>query len=387
MRREGELLAEVADLQAQLRRGQARSGTASSSGATAPGPPAAASTGTEACGMEQAHRQLFMAAAQQLTKEYTARVEQASLSASAAPLPTYAGAESAPSAALTSTNSRPCCVYPYPACCSLQAECRAGQLEERLAGMESTMEQMQQQGSELRAGLQAAQAQCSQEQAAAASLLATNMRLHETVMQLMEQEQHQRERQGQEDSNKAAQQQFACGAGAQVGGAHPPQAQQHEQLQHRRRLPSAQRQTRAGAAPQAANWRRAQQAAAEPARAASTALAVCRGASMGAAGGQSPSRPPSRPAQQQAPAPSAARAAAVQAALTLSAEHRELHSYCKALATELQRVCSCLAVAAPGKQLALLREHSELQREMREVTAQLEDRVVQMTALRRTGLL
>jgi hypothetical protein len=86
-------------------------------------------------------------------------------------------------------------------------------------------------------------------------------------------------------------------------------------------------------------------------------------------------------------APPAARAAAVQAALSLSAEHRELHSYCKELAAALQRVCSCLAVAAPGKQLALLREHAELQGELKEGTAQLEDRVVQMTALRRTGLL
>lgn len=115
------------------------------------------------------------------------------------------------------------------------------------------------------------------------------------------------------------------------------------------------------------------------------ALAVCSGGRTGAAGGQ----PPARPAQPQAPAPTpaAARQAAVQAALALSAEHRELHSYCKALAAELQRVCSCLAVAAPGKQLALLREHAQLQGELRDVSAQLEDRAVQMAALRRTGLL
>ena len=251
--------------------------------------------------------------------------------------------------------------------------------------MASTVEQLQQQDHELRAGLQAAQAQCRQEQAAAASLLATNMRLHETVMQLMEQEEEQEreQQQGQGGSCDAAQQQVACGAGAQVGGAHPPLAQHHEQLQHRRRLPSAQRQARAGAAPQAPTCRWGQQPAAEPARGASAALAVCRGASMGAAGGQ----PSARPAQLQAPAPAAARQAAVKAGLALSAEHRELHSYCKALATELQRVCSCLAVAAPGKQLALLREHAQLQGELRDVTAQLEDRVLQMTALRRTGLL
>jgi hypothetical protein len=68
-----------------------------------------------------------------------------------------------------------------------------------------------------------------------------------------------------------------------VGCSRLQQAQRHEQLQHRCRLPSTHRPTRAGAAPQAAKCRRAQQAepAAKPEQGRSTALAVCRGTGAG----------------------------------------------------------------------------------------------------------
>ncbi|EFN57796.1 hypothetical protein CHLNCDRAFT_143154 [Chlorella variabilis] len=81
-----------------------------------------------------------------------------------------------------------------------------------------------------------------------------------------------------------------------------------------------------------------------------------------------------------------ARQAAVKAALSLSGEHRELLVYQKALAAELQQVASSLAVAETGKQLALLRHHAQVQGELRGVAAQLEDRVLRLTALRQAGL-
>lgn len=70
--REGELLAEVAELQARLRQGQTP---------VLPAPPAPSSKTPpplegEAASLEQAQQDLFVAAAQQLTQECAARVQQ-----------------------------------------------------------------------------------------------------------------------------------------------------------------------------------------------------------------------------------------------------------------------------------------------------------------------
>lgn len=86
--------------------------------------------------------------------------------------------------------------------------------------------------------------------------------------------------------------------------------------------------------------------------------------------------------------PAVARQAAVSAALALSAEHRELFALHKAAIAELQRTAGCLATAAqPGRQLALLRRHAELQAEVQDCSTRLEDKAVQLAALRRAGLL
>lgn len=83
----------------------------------------------------------------------------------------------------------------------------------------------------------------------------------------------------------------------------------------------------------------------------------------------------------------AAREAAVEAALALSAEHRELLARHRAASAELRQVAGSLAGAPPSKQLALLRRRAELQEELGGVAAQLEDRVAQLAALRGAGLL
>lgn len=83
--REGELLAEVAQLEAQLRRQQAprqaapapTSGGSSTESAAQVSAPSGGAVSAPPCGsMEQMHRELFLAAAQQLTAEFGAKVEQ-----------------------------------------------------------------------------------------------------------------------------------------------------------------------------------------------------------------------------------------------------------------------------------------------------------------------
>ncbi|KAL4425532.1 hypothetical protein ABPG75_009548 [Micractinium tetrahymenae] len=362
--REGELLAEVAQLQAQLRRQQgarpAASGPASSS--TAPAVQASVHvngslSAPPSGSMEHMHRELFLAAAQQLTAEFSSKVEQ--------------------------------------------AERRASQLERQLEGLARPAALLQRQVGELRAELQAAQEQCSKEQEAAAALLEANLRLHETVLLLVEQgsgtgrqaaEQDEEEELGQhEQEQRGRKGPFAerpadrlgrpstavAAAGQRPQGARGPVARQNTagrlsgQMLSRRPDEPQQRRQQQGPAAAAAP------AALAPRQAAGTGL-LCAAASQ--------------PQKKVVPAHSqqhaAARQAAVTAALALSAEHRELFARHKAAAAELQRTASCLAIAAaPGKQLALLRRHAELQEEVRDINAGLEDKAVQLAALRRAGLL
>lgn len=355
-RREGELLAEVAELRAQLR-------TACSSSAAAPAPlalcaiPFAASAGSQAAAgaagsdslQQLGHDDLLLAAAQQLAREADARVDR--------------------------------------------AERRAQQLEQELQHTAAAAERLRADAAEQAARLEAARGECSSERQAAQELLAANMRLQAAVAALMEQAEaglccsHAPSADAdcgpcQEAVQEQAPVQGPRAPAAAWGRARPAPAPQAAPK------PGGQR-----AGPRCGSGRQQQPSghqAARPAAAAQGPVAKARSpaalAAMPPAKAVAPERqlPPQRC---QAAADPAALEAAIQAALALCGEHRQLHAQYQAVATELQRVAGDLVAAPPGRQLALLRRHAQLHAELRGVSEQLEDRAVQLAALKRAGVL
>ena len=311
------------------------------------------------------------------------------------PLPFWAAAGSpAPS-------GQPSHAPVHATCACVQADRKAGELEQRLAAMCGAVERLRRQQGELRADLGEVQARCGREAEMARELLATNLLLHETVAALME----------RGTSPTAAHAAGAAGSSEGSAQPKPPLAPKPQRCSQ----PREQRPPRTGLA--AAADRQQPAAALAARRSAGTARQTARGQAAepglpsqeqrlpAAAAGRAAaawsqaadrqaeptphmahpaSRPPcTQPAPRRQPV---ARQAAVKAALSLSGEHRELLVYQKALAAELQQVASSLAVAETGKQLALLRHHAQVQGELRGVAAQLEDRVLRLTALRQAGL-
>lgn len=400
------MLAELSQLQTQLRRLQ---GSSASSHALVAAPQAAPAGGSRerpggdaagktsssgsstGDGMEQLHCGLFLAAAQQLAAEHNAKVEQASEDSPylACCCDIYVRRHTDIAAwerqhpPPNPTNPPTNCSHPFaPYTLPPQAEHQVAQLEARLEGLCAPAEQLQQQVCELREALEAAQAALAREQAAAASLLQTNLRLHEAVMALVEQ-----------------------GASAGAAAAAAAVAAEQQQAQRRREPPSAQQRSaaRLTTAPKAAGSRLSTASKAAPkAHALERSLngleqqlgaaligAVHAVTAAGERQAAAAATPFGQRLQQEAtPKQAKVRPAAVAAALTLSAEHRELLTYHKTLAVELQRTAAAVGgAAAPGKQLALLRQHAQLQEELKGVAARLEDKAVQLAALRGAGLL
>lgn len=347
--------------------------------------------------MEQAGQQLLMAAAQQLTEEYTARLGQAR------PGWERVAAESAQARppGLSSGRLPPNDGCPSPPL-SPQAEGRARQLEQQLHGMAAAVERLQRESAEHAAAATAAREEAGQERQAAQALLETNLRLHETVAQLME-----GVGSGRGGSNSWARAAAGPAEGAlamqEVGQA------QHGWREQRRGLnssqpPAAKPAPRAAAchergtakAAGAEGRQRGQRSrqltpAALPPPAPPVATAPAEAARLLARRPTQLARPPLRSQHQQAlPAvDAAAREAAVQAVLALSAEHRELLSCYQAVAAELKQVAGTLAAGGQqaGRQLALLRQHAALQAERRDLGEQLGDKVAQLAALKRAGVL
>lgn len=249
------------------------------------------------------------------------------------------------------------------------------------------------------------QERCSREADAASALLETNLRLHESVAQLTEQLGMDADSSGIEGRRAAA--------GVPACPAAPAAAR--GQRQERQPRSGQGRQPRPAPQPPAHQWlpaKRSQQLAAQKAgsekeeqEASGHLISAARPTArqergrVGWAASQPPAAQPVRrggaavtiwqsSTEEQGPAATAtALEGAVEAALALSSEHRKLLAYHKAVAGELQRVTSGLAVAPAAKQLALLRQHAELQAEMQVVAQQLEDKLAQLSALRRVGLL
>lgn len=279
---------------------------------------------------------------------------------------------------------------------ALQADRRAAQLEAQLGAATAAVQALRQETSEQAASLSAAQERCDREAAAAQGLLDTNLRLHEAVAQLMEQQQ------AALASASGRGGQGWCGAAACADQA--PEHSLRRPVQARTR-PESRCQARPASQRQEQRLPASQPAAARP-RAASSDVQeagghvqpaawppACWGRAPATAVSQLPKQP--RPAAQvrqvteaeEQPGVAAAREAAVEAALALAAEHRELLARHQAASAELRRVAGSLAGAPPSRQLALLRRRAELQEEAGGVAAQLEDCVAQLATLRGAGLL
>ncbi len=435
--REGELLAELAELQAKLRAGstssrsrlqrQSTAGAVPGAEAGAAGCTAAAAS-TEGCtikaitaraparcgsldgGGEAQMEQLLMAAAQQLTQEYTARLAQVSVCSVwyrrlgvAEREPERKHCCQATSVSLLSLQ-----LERTAALCWLQAEGRAGQLEQHLQALGATTKQLQREADRQAAAAAAARDEAAQERQAAQALLDNNLRLHEAVAQLMED--------GLGWSSGLADGGTDSFSTADVepvervqsrGGAGDVRTQRARMEQRcapasslpRTAKPAGALQDRGTVKPAGAGDRQRGQRSRQLTSAAALPSAPAEAV---------PSHPlqqpahrtvqlahappvPARKQQQQAQATPAvdpaARQAVVRAALALSAEHRELHSCYRAVAEELRQVACDLAAARGSRQLALLRQHAALQQEQRDLAQQLEDTVVQLAALKRAGVL
>ena len=319
--REGELLAQAAELQAQMRRlappAAARPALCQPGGT---GPSAGAETALE--------QGLLLATAQQMAANFAARADQVGCAMEACHCHLAGPCRAAPVACNPSACMR-----------RTQAERQARQLEQQLAKEAEQAQQLQRQQeerqqqqaaevAELRGELQAARAQCAQEQQAARELLESNMRLHETVVTLVQQ-----------------------AAGATL----------------------------------------APQARSAAARAGPSARQTC-GSHLAAARSLPPRRQAApAPKDQQALAAathSARQKAAVRAALALAAEHRGLLERCQAAAAALRHhAAEVLPSAGAGAQLHLLRQQGQMQRELQGLSARLDDKAVQLMALRQSGML
>ncbi len=422
--REGELLAEAAQLQAQLQqlqaprpagRGPTCGGSSTEQAAQGPALSGIPSSAPPLSSMELMHRELFLAAAQQLTAEFSAKVEQVGACGTESnfghrlysmPLDLPAAAARGPPCRSPGSSSHcPCLV---------QAEQRATQLERQLAGLTVPAEQLQRQVGELRAELAAVHDQCSKEQEAAAWLLQANLRLHETVQVLAEQgmgsgsssgiclaqvaeeaehnkhaemEQQRRRLAGRRPSGERPAARSGrlsaarAASGQPVQGARVSAGQQGAARRSSGHLLSRRVEMQEQLQPQKQGMQRAPAALAAPALLFSRQAATADHARVPAMQQQTDA------GSAHSKQPAAARRAAVDAALALSAEHRELLAHQKVALAGLQRTASSLATAAPpAEQLVLLRRYAQLQGEVRDCCAKLEDRAVQLSALRRAGL-
>lgn len=273
----------------------------------------------------------------------------------------------------------------------------------------ATVAQLQLEADRQAAAAAATQLEAAQERQAAQALLDNNLRLHEAVAQLME------DGLGcwggladQADSSgcgAAAAEPVECAQGGAGRGDGRTQRAQQEQLG----IPTSLLPRPAKPAPRAGRvWQ--ERGSAKPAGAEGGRGQHSRHRTPAAtpppaeaAPEQRQQQPAHRPAQlarpppavglkrQQVQAPPAvdpiARQAAIKAALAVSAEHRELHSCYQAVAEELRQVASAVVAAPASKQLALLRQHAALQQEQRDLAEQLEDKVVQLAALKQAGVL
>jgi hypothetical protein len=297
------------------------------------------------------HRSLFFAAAAELTRGYSAKLEH--------------------------------------------AEQRAGQLEARLAAMTGTVQELQEGEAALRGKLQAAQAHCSREGEVTAALLDTNLHLHETVVALLGQ--------GQATVQPAEAQHMASPASEPCKEA--KQRRQSRKVaggRHslRSATPIAACQHTSEASRSAGGCeavrvtvqlsKQSQRAQGERQQPVHSGLQAASNARCSAA-----LSPACQPEDQQASESvhkkvmwrAAPKQGAIQAALRLSAEHRHLLASQRHMAAELQRMARSLVAAPARQQLTVLRQHAQLQQEMVHVAAQLEETVRQLTATRQAGLI
>lgn len=272
-------------------------------------------------------------------------------------------------------------------------------MEQQLQGMAATVEQLQRAAAEHAAAAAAAREEAGQERQAAQALLETNLRLHETVAQLMDGA-GCGSGSGSRWAGAAAEPADGVLAAREAGQAQRVQREQRREPSNAQ-LPAARPVLR----PAACQERGAAKVAGPEGRQRGqrsrqlTPAASPPAAAPAAADVQQ--LPPHRPTQPLRPPPplqqrqrslpavdAAAQEAAVQAVLALSAEHRELLSCYQAVASELRQVAGALAAGGQhaGKQLLLLRQHAALQAERRDLAEQLEDKVVRLTGLKRAGL-
>lgn len=355
--REGQLLAELGEMQAQLRQErQQRNQRSQLAVAQTPATECPASSACAAAGpsggLEGMHRSLFFAAAAELTRGYSAKLEH--------------------------------------------AEQRAGQLEARLAAMTGTVQELQEGEAALRGKLQAAQAHCSREGEVTAALLDTNLHLHETVVALLGQ--------GQATVQPAEAQHMASPASEPCKEA-KQRRQSRKVAGGRHSLRSATPiaaacQHTAEASRSAGGCeavrvtvqlsKQSQRAQGERQQPVHSGLQAASNARCSAA-----LSPACQPEDQQASESvhkkvmrrAAPKQGAIQAALRLSAEHRHLLASQRHMAAELQRMARSLVAAPARQQLTVLRQHAQLQQEMVHVAAQLEETVRQLTATRQAGLI
>jgi hypothetical protein len=269
-----------------------------------------------------------------------------------------------------------------------QADAKAAALDSRLLAVAEAVKRLGTNNAGMQAQLVAAQQHGERQAQTAAALLETNVRLHETVLTLLE---HCPANVGVTGPPGHVEQSGATMPGLQLEGQ---RQQQQRGMSARGRLQQAQRtprssglllvphegvRSRLGSTGTAADAKRPlgrpqQQASAQR--------------------GTAP-RSVDRPSQQQNQLNAApllhreatARQAAVAAALQLLSEHRSLLAVQRTAAAELQGVAGALARAPSGSQLELLHRHARLQGKLREVAAQLEDRAVRLAALRQQDLL
>lgn len=353
-------------------------------------------------------QELFIAAAQQLSLECAARVDEVQC---------WAGGTGGLRDVLPAMH-RPAATHLVPH--ALQAECRAAELEARLQEATGAFEGSLREAGEDRAELSAARQLCAQAQTAVQELLATNLRLHDALAKLVE-----RQVDGGISSGAANGDSGAAAAAAAIAWTER-QRQQHQhqptqQAPARRRAglssrPASRDKLRStedeGPAVEEASGHmirvaRPNAPAARPLVHAGRCTASVSALSRARKAAVPPAAHTAKSAAQQALAPAAderleqedsgasadAPAAApsdavVEAALRLVAQHRELHAAYQELAAELQQLAAAGPPLGPARaQLAALKRQGELQAQLRGLSERLEDGLAQLSALRRAGLL
>lgn len=368
-----------------------------------------------------------MAAAQELSLECAARVEEVRCCCAAAVEAWEAWeARAACRAGMRIPSSLP----PRP---RLQAERKAAELEGRLGEASGALEGARRQAGEDRAELAAARQLCSQAQAAVQELLAANLRLHDALAQLVE-------RQVDEGMSAAGTEDAAGGSGAAAAAAAMAWTERQQQQVQQAAPPPQQAppQRRSGPPSRPASRAKTGSQQARSTEDEGPAVEEASGHLIRAARPNAPAaRPPPRPGRCAAALTSLSRAhkaaapplaathkaaaqqarpagerrgaaeerqeeeggagagaaalpsdAVVEAALQLVAQHRELHAAYQEVAAELQQLAAAGPPLGPARvQLAALRRQGELQALLAQLSERLEDGVAQLSALRRAGLL